>query len=261
MTALLCWLENRALQLGGHLVPAEQQADWLRSWTAELWYERSRGRNELWFGLLRDALWLRGNSWQQALTGTALLCLSLLLALAGMAALPILVCALLGWLPKGLCLQLAPRFAVASTLTLFVSYASSFASSPQSGFGHGRRWFWASTFHAVKVALLLLLSALVSTDLCLPLETHTCFAAMPMELLSFVILALLGLRWNFLDGQARCKHCLRTHAPPLRVGRPSWNFLDYNGIELACVDGHGRLTIPEIETSWCRSSAWVSQRI
>ena len=260
MTLSARWLEDRALQAGRLLVPADLRAEWLRSWQAELWYERRRGRNDLSLGLLRDALWLRFDRWRQALMGTALLCLLLLLVLAGAAALPVTAFVLEGSLPRNLPIQLLPRFAIASGLTLFVSYATSFATVSESHSGHGRRWLRTSTFHTAKVLLLLLAAALLSTDVCLPLEMYASFAAMPLELLAFVFLTLLGLRWNFLDSQARCKQCLRCLAPPQRVGRPSWNFLDYNGTELACLDGHGLLTVPELETSWCRSSAWVSQQ-
>ncbi len=261
MTRSSCWLEDRALQVGHFLVPVDLRADWLRSWKAELWYERRRGRNDLSVGLLRDALWLRIDSWRQALMGTALLCLCVLVALAGIAALPVTLFVLEGVLPRNLPVQLLPRYGMASALTLFVSYATSFVTISETNSDHGRRWFRASAFHVAKVLLLLLSAGLVSTDLCLPLETYAAFAAMPLELLAFVFLSLLGLRWSFLDSQARCKECLRCLAPPKRVGPPSWNFLDYNGTELACLDGHGVLTVPELETSWCSSSAWVAQHL
>ena len=45
------------------------------------------------------------------------------------------------------------------------------------------------------------------------------------------------------------KHCLRPLAEPVRVGRPSLNFLEWNGTELLCTEGHGLLSIPEIESS------------
>ena len=253
-----CWFEDRALMFGHFLVPIQQRADWLRSWKAEIWYERRRGRNNLSWGIMRDALWLRIESWRLALVGTACLCLLSLAAFAGIAAFPFFRSLREGLLPTHLPVQLLCRFGIASSLTLFVSYATSFISISGSTSGQGRRWFLALAFHVAKVTLLLFLAALVSTDLCLPMEFYACFAAMPLELLMFVILALLGLRWIFLDSQARCKHCLRALAPPQRVGRPSWNFLDYNGTELACIDGHGLLAVPELETSWCRSSAWVS---
>jgi hypothetical protein len=76
-------------------------------------------------------------------------------------------------------------------------------------------------------------------------------------LLLFVPLALIGLRWAFADQEQRCKQCLRMLAGPARVGRPSHNLLEWNGTELACKQGHGLLSVPEMETSWCDSSRWV----
>jgi hypothetical protein len=66
-----------------------------------------------------------------------------------------------------------------------------------------------------------------------------------------------GLRWAFADQQQRCKQCLHLLATPARVGRPSYNLLEWNGTELLCKHGHGLLSVPEIETSWCQSSQWV----
>ncbi len=229
---------------------------------AELLYMRSRSqRRSLSCGLLRDALWLRGDSWRMALSGTALLCLTLLGILAGVAALPALLFAGSWQTFAQLLRSEIPRFTVASSLILFVSFAGGAGRLPRMRPGSHLRALRMQAFVAVKVFLLLLLSFLTSTDLSLPLQARSLFVAMPLQLLFFVILALLGLRWNFFDGERRCKHCLRSLAAPARVGRPSWNFLEYNGTELACRDGHGLLTIPEIETSWCRSSAWIPQQM
>ena len=260
MRSFQCWLENNLLKYGQRLVPANQRAEWLRSWQGELWYERSHGQHDLSMGLVRDALWLRADRWQQLLSGTAGLCLVLLSLLVAVAAVPAGVYAGCTGDLLGFSVHMLPRFAVASGLTLFVSYATtSFASVAMPSSKSSRSWLRAWTFHVLKVLLLLVLSALLSVDVCLPLEVKACFAALPLELLVFVMMALLGLRWNLLDGQCRCQHCLRLLAPPRRIGRPSWNFLEYNGTELSCRDGHGLLTVPEIETSWCRSSTWIAQ--
>jgi hypothetical protein len=72
-----------------------------------------------------------------------------------------------------------------------------------------------------------------------------------------VLLALVGLRWAFRDQEQRCKQCLHALATPARVGRPSHNLLEWNGTELSCRHGHGLLSVPEMETSWCESSRWV----
>ena len=252
-------LEDILLRYGQQLVPADQRAEWLRSWQGELWYERSRSRHDLCWGLIRDALWLRTDRWRRGLSGTAGLCLVLLLLLVAVAALPAVAVASSTGDLLDLGVRLLPRFAVASGLTLFVSYAASFANTAMPYSKALRPWVRAWTFHAAKVLLVLVLSALVSVDVCLPLELRACFAALPLELLLFVMLALLGLRWNLLDERSRCRLCLRSLAPPQRIGRPSRNFLEYNGTELTCRYGHGLLTVPELETSWCRSSAWIAQ--
>lgn len=84
------------------------------------------------------------------------------------------------------------------------------------------------------------------------------FTALILQSLSFVLFGLLGLRWSSLDSALRCQHCLCSLASPARVGRPSWNFLEFNGTELTCKHGHGHLSIPEIETSWHQSSVWIA---
>jgi hypothetical protein len=75
---------------------------------------------------------------------------------------------------------------------------------------------------------------------------------------AFFFFALLGLRWAIGDQEQRCKHCLRSLTTPARVGRPSHNLLEWNGTERSCKHGHGLLSIPEMETSWCRSSRWIN---
>lgn len=253
------WLEDTLLKHGQRLVPTDQRSDWLRSWQGELWYERHRSRHDLSMGLIRDALWLRADCWRQGLSGTAGLCLVALALLVAVAALPAVIIADETGNFLDFSLHMLPRFAVASGLTLFVSYASSFTTIVMPEAKASRPWLRAWAFHGSKVLLLLVLSALVSVDLCLSLELKACFAALPLEMFLFVMLALLGLRWNLLDERGRCRHCLRCLAPPQRIGRPSWNFLEYNGTELACRDGHGLLTVPELETSWCRSSVWIAE--
>ena len=43
------------------------------------------------------------------------------------------------------------------------------------------------------------------------------------------------------------------------MGRPSHNLLEWTGTEQTCKQGHGRLSIPEIETSWHQYSRWIDQ--
>ena len=116
----------------------------------------------------------------------------------------------------------------------------------------------AQAFQVAKVVLVLMTTFVLSTDVTAPIHAAHPFTAEIIQPQLFVFLALLGLRWNFQDQDNRCKHCLRALAMPSRVGRPTWNFLDFNGTEMSCRDGHGLLSIPEMETSWCRSSRWIA---
>ncbi len=70
------------------------------------------------------------------------------------------------------------------------------------------------------------------------------------------VLSITGLRWAFHDQEARCKHCLLALQSPARIGRPSHHVLEGNGTEQVCPEGPGRLNLPEMETSWCRSGQW-----
>ena len=75
--------------------------------------------------------------------------------------------------------------------------------------------------------------------------------------LGVVPFALVALRWVFADQEQRCQQCLRALASPARVGRPTYNLLEWNGTEQVCKQGHGLLSVPEMESSWRQSSQWV----
>jgi len=100
-------------------------------------------------------------------------------------------------------------------------------------------------------------SFLLSSDLMQPLHQALPNAADVLQIFTFVFVALLGMRWAFRDQDQRCKQCLHTLTTPSRVGRPTHNLLEWNGSEMTCKHGHGLLSVPEIETSWCQSSAWI----
>ena len=75
----------------------------------------------------------------------------------------------------------------------------------------------------------LLLSFLLSVNLCLPLHAFLPATADLLQILFFVIFALIALRWVFADQEQRCQRCLRALASPARVGRPTYNLLEWNG--------------------------------
>jgi hypothetical protein len=256
--------DRMLLRASLRLTPPDDRENWLRCWQAELWHRHhlrdasTTGAADLYAGLIRDALWLRGESWRIALTGTAVLCLLVLSTLLLLTSLPLLV---LTGTPHALMLFLiaaGPRFLCEASLVTIVSFATASQYIEHAARAATLTQLRTRLFEAAKLASVLAIAFLLSTDVFQPIEATHCFLAEILQPLAFVLLALCGLRWSFQDGDGRCKHCLRALASPARVGRPSWNFLDTNGTELLCTRGHGLLSIPQIETSWRRSSRWIA---
>jgi hypothetical protein len=213
----------------------------------------------LYSGLLKDAFWLRQECMRRALSGTAFLCLTTLIALALLASVPLLAC--LGDLSAAcrFLLRDVPRLLIETVLTSIVGFL--FASQTTIHLGrhsHSPR-MRAYLFGGTKLALLQAVAYLLSLDITMPFHARYLFASEIMQPQVFALIALLALRWGFEDQGTRCRHCLRSLSAPLRIGRPSWNFLDSNGTQLSCPDGHGLLSVPEIETSWRESSEWIVQ--
>jgi hypothetical protein len=258
--------DRALLQAVQIIVPVDDRTEWLRTWHAELWHMRhlkAHRRNGLSIGLTRDALWLRTESCHRVYTGTVSLCLA---ALTSLCVIATVVMVTLTGSSHDAAMYLGirlPHFIAGSPLLVLVVYAA-FSMSNARHTEHGsankfRFWLKRQLFLSAKTTLLLLLSFLFSADL-----FETLHAAFPitsdlLQILAFVLLSLLGLRWSFLDQQTRCKQCLRALTTPARVGRPSHNLLEWNGTELLCRDGHGHLNVPEMETSWCQSSQWTFQ--
>jgi hypothetical protein len=254
------------------VVPQPERAEWSRSWQAELWHRHNACRHrkqslrataDLTMGLGMDALWLRTESWRCAYNGTAVLCLAAL-ALLSIFALMIALAMAGGWQILRANLQ-GPfiRFLIATPLVVFVTYATASRRHAEPTSQRTLHWIRREIkrqfFFTVKSLLILLLAFLLSVDGTLTLHGYLPNTAEILQILFFVILALVGLRWSFYDHEGRCKECLRELASPARVGRPSHNLLEWNGTEQVCRDGHGLLSIPEIETSWCQSSRWIGQ--
>jgi hypothetical protein len=152
------------------------------------------------------------------------------------------------------------RFLVEVPLILFVTLAISPRwHTDQSATSRKLYWLKRQLFLGAKTSLTLLLMFLLSADLCQPMHAATPNVADFLQIFSFNILALVGLRWALHDHGQRCKQCLRSLGSPTPVGRPSHNLLEWSGSELICKQGHGALSVPEMETSWCESSEWVSQ--
>jgi hypothetical protein len=261
--------ERNLLSVVRWLVPAHEREEWSRTWQAELWYmhQRSRHRHvsplagviDLSIGLTRDALWLRTERWRVGSSDTATLCL---VSLLGLSVLSALVALILAGSWRSLDLYLRDEFTrslIAAPHVLFVLLATApHRHTGQSSISRWRFWIRRKLFFLLKTVQVLVLAFLLSVDLCVPLHNLAPLTADLLQLFAFVFFALLGLRWAIGDQEQRCKHCLRSLTMPARVGRPSRNLLEWNGTERSCKHGHGLLSIPEMETSWCQSSRWIN---
>ena len=264
--------DRHLLRTAGRIVPSADREEWRRSWYAELWHKRNRDHAavlstawstaDLSAGLVLDALWLRIESCRRSVHGTARLCV---VSLSGLCLLAVLLgIALHGSLSaffasfSGQIVRFLTAAPLVSLVTLAVAPSRPVEQRPPRRRAPRLR---RQIFFAVKATLILLLTLLMSVNCCQPLSQPFPLITEFLEMLLFVFFALLGLRWNFQDQEQRCKDCLRTLSAPARVGRPSHNLLEWNGTEMTCVRGHGRLKIPELETSWCRSGMWMSHRL
>jgi hypothetical protein len=251
------------LRAGAALVPVSDRQEWRRNWHAELWHIHDRrGRTHaLSAGLLRDALWLRAESWRRAYTGTAILCLASLAGLCVIAAL--LGLAAGGWDQFRLVVgSRIPRFVVESLLVVAVSFATSSSRYvDQRATGKTVCWIRRQLFLAAKSVLLLVLAFLLSADLCLPLFARMPMTADALQVFTFELCAISGLMWAFRDQDQRCKHCLCALSTAAQVGRPSHNLLEWTGTQQACRFGHGVFSTPEMLSTWRPHSHWAEAEL
>jgi len=261
--------DRALLHAAATLVPSSEREDWLDSWQAELWHMHSRRRSrfaslrllaDVSYGLVLDALWLRTESWRRTFGGTPVLCIASLFTLCSAAL-------FLAFALNSGNHQLALHFRAivgrslgAAPLVIFVAYATASPSHVEQGSRiRPISWLNRKFFLFLKTLLILLFTCLISTDITHPLHSIFPLTADLLQVLAFVLFSLLGLRWAFIDQEQRCKQCLRLLTTPARVGRPSRNLLEWNGTEQVCKQGHGTLSVPEIETSWHQYSQWIDQ--
>ncbi len=259
--------EARLLPVAARLVPPGEREEWSRGWQAELWHMHDRGRGagrgrpaellDFYVGLVLDALWLRGELWRRRLEGTPALCLAGLVGMNLVAAVPALLFRFWVRAEGSLCAGQTERSMLAAPLILFVAFAVAPRRHTEDGaVRRGRRWLRRQIFFGIKASLVLSLMQLLSGDLLEPVAVAAPNVADFLQIFCFVLFALLGLRWAILDQDARCKQCLHLLAMPAQVGRPSHNLLEWNGVAMLCKRGHGRLNVPELETSWYESGRW-----
>ena len=270
-----CWL-HRLLPLVRAIVPESKRGDWVREWQAELWHLGHSGSGfrdrrieasealSLAYGLIADAAWLRWDWLRATGKGSAPACLTVLSAW----------CLLLAAVELAVAGSMHAFLRVFEThfIGLFVFVAAPAIVAAVSTYplrplrcdgGHARTGRLLSTrarwnlFLGVKVGLTLLLGFLASMVATVPVRMAVGVWSGWFELLMFSVVVTVGLRWALLNQEQRCQKCLRMLSQPTRVGPPSRNFLDWNGTEQACADGHGLLQVPEMQGSWCWYDLWV----
>ena len=271
---LLDFLDARVLPLASRLVPVVRRADWAREWQAELWQLRHDGRRarrvdfsstmSLAYGVVADAAWLRLDWTRESMRGSAAACLWTLTAYC-------LLCAAMefevagSW--HGFWHVVGTHFLGSFVLVALPAMVAAVGTYPMrplrcDGAHAGvtrrlsarTRW---NLFLAAKIALTLMLSFLATLVATVPARMAVGKYADWVELLLASVLVTVGLRWALLNQEQRCQKCLRMMGQPTRVGPPSRNFLEWNGVELACAEGHGLLHVPEMQGSWCWYDVWV----
>ena len=269
----LNWLDG-FLPIAASIVPPHRRLEWAKEWQAELWQLRhnprrvaNRGAAEiasLAYGLMADAAWLRLDWARDSARGSAASCLVTLFAYC-------LLCAAIE-------LELAGSWHVfVQTLTVhflggfvfvaapaMVAAVGTYPLRPLRCDGHHTRlkrvlsvrarW---NLFLSAKVGLTLILGFLVSVVTAIPARMAVGRYADWVELIVSSLVVTIGLRWALLNQEQRCQKCLRMLSEPTRVGAPSRNFLEWNGTELVCTEGHGLLHVPEMQGSWCWYDRWV----
>ena len=258
------------------LVPRPKRLEWTREWRAELWQLRHRRRRakvglgelserlSLAYGLLADALWLQVDWVRETARGSASACLLRLLFSC-------LVCAAMEWMVVGSWLSfgrvLRSHFVAGYVFVAVPAVFVAVATYPLRPLRCDRRDIRAdgsrpararwNVFLWAKVTLTLTLGFLASIVATVPLRATIGSRADWVELLLWAVVVTTGLRWALLNQEQRCQRCLRTLCEPTRIGPPSRNFLDWNGTELVCSNGHGLLQVPEMPGSWCWYDLWV----
>lgn len=118
----------------------------------------------------------------------------------------------------------------------------------------GARW---RLFLVAKVVLTVVAAFLGSAVVAIAARRVMTFGADWLELMSTSLMLILSVKWALENQERRCQHCLRMLSRPTRVGMASRNFLEWNGTELICAEGHGLLHVTEMHGSWCWYDVWV----
>jgi hypothetical protein len=256
------------LSVASLVVPDEQRAEWLAEWSGELWQAEAMGRGATAFclGAFRDAFWLRRNARLPRAYGPLLIdcprtpapppapesrlldspvrCIAFLGFLAAM-----------NWVIYQLFTAHLPEPSLFrdqwGLLICTCLVAPSVTSIYLGDYPGEHHRFRRRLFLTAKMALIFAAVIFGARDVALASQNF--FSGAWMTFWG----TLLGVRWAFLDQQRRCPVCLRLLSNPVRIGLSSHNFLEWNGIELACLRGHGLLHVPGGLSIWFTRQRWM----
>jgi hypothetical protein len=233
-------------------MPERERREWLREWTAELWYLLRRGERgratEFCCGSFRDALVVRGQI-AGAVQSRNLLHLSSPGACLAMLAIQASSATLIMWLSPAVRASVWQRpieahiLIAAGALLLYpiVPGARGFDARGTRG--------WC--FMAAKSVILIITVFFASFDI-VPLLSRG-----PMQPQLAFVMYILAYWWAMNDQRRRCPTCLRLLTNPVQIGHPAGSLLEWYGTELMCPRGHGVLHEPGLSTSSYCTRRWV----
>ena len=79
----------------------------------------------------------------------------------------------------------------------------------------------------------------------------------PLSTWLFLMASAAVLSWSIADQRRRCRTCLRRLGMATHVGCSGSLLLNWAGTELVCIEGHGMLHVPEMESSWNEPERWT----
>jgi hypothetical protein len=119
-----------------------------------------------------------------------------------------------------------------------------------------------SAFFACKTMLLLLAVLLAGLEFTraasLNMLAGNDIGAEPLCTWLFLMASMGVLCWSVSDQRRRCRVCLRRLSMAAHVGCPGCLLLDWAGIELVCMEGHGMLHVADLAACWTEPERWTS---
>lgn len=255
------------LRTAGRLVPEGERAEWLAEWMTELWYAMQDGRraglNAFCLGSFRDAIWRRRNApvprYSSLLLNvrpfigepppircapvleSPLRCLGALGCLMALAS-------FLSWLFPFSPLSGTQLFrSLLPFCVLYTPIAALTGNTPPGEYPRHRNWAGRWSFFLAKVALLVLTIAFGTSAV----------REVSLRMDVAMVCTVIAVRWAMTDQRRRCPVCLRILDNPVRMGSHSRILLEWNGIELLCLRGHGVMHVPGRPAIWFSCQRWL----